>query len=266
MHRNIKLEIAYDGTSFYGWQETHEGPSIEGVLRNILEQILQERITLQAASRTDRGVHAIGQVVNFFTTKPHALPSLKKSMNALLPVEIRVLEAHEMPLSFHPTLDSIGKEYHYALSFGEIQLPQKRLYAWHVPFSLDVEKMKEGARHFFGTHDFSSFCNMRKNLNYPDMQRQICNLEIDDDLKGEMVIKVAGNHFLYKMVRNIVGTLAYVGQGKMDPEEISAILDAKSRNLAGVTAPAHGLTLAKIYYPDEIDSLVFHHHEHLATR
>lgn len=265
MHRNIKLEIAYDGTTFYGWQETHEGPSIEGILRNILEQILQERITLQAASRTDRGVHAVGQVVNFFTTKPYPLSSLKKSMNALLPVEIRVLKAYEMPLSFHPTLDSSGKEYHYELTYGEIQLPQKRLYAWHVPYALDIEKMRQGALYFCGSHDFSSFCNMRKNLNYPDCQREICRLEIHDDTHGNLRLEITGNHFLYKMVRNIVGTLAYVGQGKMDPEEILVILDAKSRDAAGVTAPAHGLTLAKIFYPEEIDNSSLQHHEHLAS-
>ncbi len=251
MHRNVKLVVAYDGTLFYGWQETHEGPSIEGTLRNILEQILQEKITLQAASRTDRGVHAVGQVANFFTTKPVPLADLKKSLNALLPPEIRVVEAEEVPLSFHPTLDSIGKEYCYRLDYGEIQLPERRFFSWHFPYPLDIERMKEGARHFFGVHDFSSFCNMRKNLNYPDMRREICRLEIVEVADGELMIEVAGNHFLYKMVRNIVGTLAYVGQGKIGPEEIAVILSAKSRPLAGMTAPALGLTLTKIFYPEE---------------
>ena len=169
-------------------------------------------------------------------------------MNSLLPAEIRVLEASEMPLSFHPTLDSVGKEYHYRLSIGEIQLPQHRLYAWHVPYPLDIERMREGATHFLGKHDFSSFCNTRKNLNYSDRNRQIYRLEINEVESGEMRIEIAGNHFLYKMVRTIAGTLVYIGQGKMDPEEMGVILSAKSRIQAGVTAPAHGLTLTKIFY------------------
>lgn len=250
MLRNLKFTVAYDGTSLFGWQLTQEGPSVEEVLKATCEQILQERITLQAASRTDRGVHATGQVVHFFTKKTLSVEALKKGLNALLPPTIRVVEGEEMGLSFHPTLDAVGKEYCYHLSCGPFQLPAERLYSWHIPCLLDLEKMREACPLFLGIHDFTSFCNQRKNLNYPDKKRELFKLEIVEKGEGRITIVIAGNHFLYKMVRTIVGTVVEIGMKKKEPSAIVTLLKEKNRPLAGPTAPAHGLFLTRIYYPE----------------
>lgn len=249
--RNIVLRLAYDGTRYFGWQRTHAGPSIEQTLQETVEKILNEPIALQAASRTDRGVHAGGQVVNFYTSKQGSLTHWIRSFNALLPKDLRILEGWVAPAHFHPTLDSIGKRYAYSICMGPIQLPCRRLFSWHVPGFLNLETMKQAAAYLIGEHDFSTFCNVRKHLNYPHKRRKIDSIEILEISKGQLLIEITGNQFLYKMVRTLVGTLADVGKGKLSFKEIPAILLAKTRTHAGVTAPAHGLTLKEIFYPQE---------------
>lgn len=249
LKHNIKLKVAYDGTAFLGWQETKEGPSIEGCLKAVLEQILQEKVTLQAASRTDRGVHAEGQIVNFFTEK---LPSeLKKKLNCLLPPSIRILEDTCMPSNFHPTLDVVGKEYTYTLCLSEIQPPCERFFSYHLKPPLNRAAMKQAAALLVGKHDLKAFCNFRKNLRYTDTIRDIFSIEFAEQ-PNKLLIKIAANHFLYKMARNIIGTLIYVGQNKLKPEEILSILASKKRACAAITAPAHALTLSRIYYPGDL--------------
>lgn len=249
MRQNIALKVVYDGTPFFGWQKNRAGPSIEETLQKVLEQILQERVTLQAASRTDRGVHAEGQWVNFCTEK--APPSLQ-SLNALLPPTIRIASIHRMPLTFHPTLDAQKKEYHYRLCNGFVQLPQDRFFSWHLPHVLDIEKMQAASHYFIGEHDFSSFCNYQSHQTYKDKKRTIEKIELLS-FQEHILFVIIGNLFLYKMVRNIVGTLVYVGRKKIAPEQIPQILTLHSRSAAGITAPAHGLTLKKIYYPQEFN-------------
>ncbi len=249
MNHNYLLRIAYDGTNFFGWQKTKMGSSIEEALQIPLEKIFQQPILLQAASRTDRGVHAEEQWVNFLCDRSHELPALQASLNALLPPTIRVLSLHLMPLDFHPTLNSQAKEYHYHISLGPFQMPHARHTAWHLPYPLDFDKMEEATHHFLGEQDFSSFCNTRKNLTYKDKIREITEIKLHPS-PNHLLITITGNHFLYKMVRNIVGTLIFVGRGKIAPSSIPTILSASSRPAAGMTAPAHGLTLKKIYYPD----------------
>lgn len=244
--RNLVLEIAYDGTLYYGWQTTNTGPSVEGTLQEILEQILQHPITLQAASRTDRGVHAAAQLVNFHTEKSIPCERLLSSLNRLLPKDISVLSVYEASLSFHPTLSVVKKEYRYRIWNKPVANPFVRAYSWHVPQLLDLDLMKNGALHLVGEHDFSSFCNYRKDLRYQDHIRNVMECAIVHEGKL-LVIKVVGDHFLYKMVRNIVGTLVYVGLNKIAPDTIPSILHAKKRPQAGVTAPAHGLTLYKVW-------------------
>lgn len=246
---NIKLIIAYDGGQYLGWQKTFTGPSIEGTLQETLEKILQEKIILQAASRTDAGVHAHGQVVNFFTCKKKlCIKKLIWSLNSLLPKDIVVLKAEIESSAFHPTLDCIGKEYHYFICFGIAQFPNYRFYSWHYPYSLNIENMKKAASYFIGVHDFSAFCNFKKNAEYEHTIREINQIRIDELPEERLCIKICGTNFLYKMVRNIVGTLAYVGKGKIHCDEIPKILASCDRTLAGVTAPAHGLTLYKVLY------------------
>lgn len=247
--KNIQLIIAYDGTQYLGWQKTYTGPSIEESLQKILEQILQEPILLQAASRTDAGVHAHGQVVNFFTNKHNIdLGRLRISLNSLLPPDIAVLEAKEMTATFHPTLDCIGKEYRYTMCFGAVQIPQVRNFSWHYPHALNITKMHEASRILIGKHDFSSFCNFKKNAHYDDFVREVSRIDIQEFEHQRLMFIIVGNHFLYKMVRNLVGTLVYIGRGKLELESLPHILSGKDRTQAGMTAPAHGLTLHKVFY------------------
>lgn len=249
MSLNFKLILAYDGTNYKGWQKTESGPSIEQALQDALEQILREKIVLQAASRTDAGVHSQGQVVNFFTAKENVnLGKLQIGLNALLPKDIAVLSVEKVLGDFHPTLNCQAKEYHYHLCYGPAQLPQRRFYSWHYPHILDQTLMRQGAQLLTGRHNFETFCNFKKSCHYESFVREVFCIEILDVPENQLCFKIRGNHFLYKMVRNIVGTLVYLGNGKIALEDLSHILGSRDRTRAGVTAPAHGLCLFKIDY------------------
>lgn len=246
---NIKLTIAYDGTHFLGWQKTITGPSIEQSLENAITHILQQPVQLQAASRTDAGVHANGQVVNFFSDKelPHP-EKLQIGLNSILPKDIAVLSVECVNNAFHPTLDCKGKEYHYHLCYGRTQLPQQRLYAWHYPHALNIELMKEAAKLIVGKRDFKVFCNAKKNETYDDHVRDLTKIEIVELESNCLRFEISGANFMYKMVRNIVGTLVYIGCGKISLSELPAILESADRTLAGITSPAHGLFLHRVEY------------------
>jgi tRNA pseudouridine38-40 synthase len=247
--QNIKLKIAYDGGAYRGWQKTLMGPSIEETLQCVLEQILQQATPLQAASRTDAGVHAEGQVVNFFTSKQSLdLKRLQISLNGLLPKDIVVLTVDKMASAFHPTLDCISKEYCYYICYGVVQLPHYRFYSWHYSYPLKLEEMHQAAQFFLGKHDFSAFCNSKKNEDYAHFIREINEIEIREIENKRLCIRIKGNQFLYKMVRNIVGTLLYVGRGKIKKEDIPKIIQFGHRPDAGITAPAHGLFLHQVNY------------------
>lgn len=242
--KNIKVVIAYEGTVYSGWQKTETGPSVEDELQKVLEQILQHPVKLQAASRTDSGVHAERQVVNFFTDKEVLFDRLLKGCNGLLPADIRVVEMIEMPESFHPTLDAKSKEYEYLISVGSFQLPFDRRFAWHFVKPLDRDLMRQAAQFFIGKHDFSALTNERQENNI----RELYKIEIEEAGENKIRIRVAGNRFLYKMVRNIVGTLVYVGCGMLSLDEAQSLLGRGDRTAAGMTAPAHGLTLKRVIY------------------
>ena len=160
-----------------------------------------------------------------------------------MPSDILVLQIEEAPEPFHPTLQNCGKEYHYFVCLGPTQLPFYRNFSWHFSYPVNIEEMKKAALHLIGKHDFSAFTNERQENNI----REIFGIEIEE-LEGRLKIRVSGNNFLYKMVRNIVGTLLYVGCGKLATEEIPTILNSKDRTLAGVTAPALGLVLKEVFY------------------
>jgi len=257
MTKNIRLIVSYQGTDFLGWQKTPLGKTVEGSLETALNQILNEKVKLQAAGRTDAGVHAEGQSVNFFTTKKNlSLPKLQLGLNALLPPSIAVLHIEEKPLSFHPTLDSEGKEYRYLICNGPYQLPKHRFFSWHVPKDLNENLIREAATELIGTRDFSAFCN-----ELPVNQKNpICTLHAIEIRKIEpdrWQFSIIGDRFLYKMVRNLTGTLVYVGTGKIKPSQIKEILSNKKRALAGVTAPAHGLHLFRVFYKKTENGTLF---------
>lgn len=248
--KNIVLQLAYDGTGYLGWQKTPTGKSIEELLETTLSTILRHPVKLQAASRTDSGVHARGQVVNFFTPNTtHDFARIQRSLNQLLPDDIAVLSVEEAPtFEFHPTLDVQSKEYHYLIARGPYLLPQLRLTHWHYPYELDLEEMRKACSFFIGRHDFKAFCNQRKDLNYEDTIRTLFNVEIEELAHNTLLITLKGDHFLYKMVRNIVGTLVYIGAKKIPLEQLPSIISGKNRVEAGITAPALGLSLHKINY------------------
>lgn len=245
---NIKLKLTYDGTAYLGWQKTDEGRSIEQTLQQVLETILQQSVILQAASRTDRGVHAHDQVINFFSNKPILnFNKFQFQLNSMLPKDIRVLEASKVRDDFHPTIDVLEKTYVYTISASFFQMPQDRHYAWHVYYPLDLALMKEAASHLIGTHDFKGFTNRKIDEIYTHHVRTIHNISILKN--GEQIqISITGNHFLYKMIRNIVGTLVYIGCGKLPIHVINDLKIEKNRTLAGITAPAHGLSLFNLKY------------------
>lgn len=246
---NIRLSIAYDGTHYCGWQKTVTGLSIEETIQNILEKVLQEPIVLQAASRTDAGVHADHQVINFNISKNSVdLGHLRHSLLCLLPRDISLLDIEPTSPHFHPTLDCIAKEYRYSLCYGTIQLPKERLYAWHYPYPLEIDLMQQAAHMLVGTHDFGAFCNLRTSTYYETKVRTIDQIQVLPFEGKRLEIHVKGNHFLYKMVRNLVGTLVHIGQRRISLVDLEKILLSKDRKQAGVTAPAHGLSLYKLYY------------------
>lgn len=244
---NLVLTVAYDGGPFLGWQKSKEGPTIEGELESSITKVLQHKVELQAASRTDAYVHADGQVVNFFSDKVNDLGRFRYSLNCLLPPQIRVLECHVAKGSFHPTLNAVGKEYHYRISTAPVLMPHQRHTVWHCPKVVFRQEMALAAAHFIGRHDFKALCNFRKGLKYTDTHRHLEAIEMVEE--GDLLtFHIRGDSFLYKMVRNIVGILVGVGSGVLKGDDILKILASRDRQLAYVTAPAHGLTLHRVIY------------------
>ncbi len=250
---NVVLLIAYEGTCYLGWQKTdrdHLQPSIEFVLQSTLEKILQHPVDVQAASRTDRGVHAEGQVVNFITTKDDLdLERLMYALNCLLPDDIRVLSATCAPeTDFHATMSATAKQYVYRIYTGPTLLPFYRHTHWHVALPLNLELMQRAAGIITGEHDFIAFRNHRKGKDYNDTVRRVTSIDISTGTKDVLEIKVTANNFLYKMCRNIVGTLVYVGLGKLTCGQVANLFQGAKRPQAGITAPARGLSLHKVFY------------------
>ncbi len=250
---NLKMTLAYDGTTYFGWQDADDLPSIEGSLRRVLEQILQQKIFLQAASRTDAGVHAEGQVVRFFLEKKRDLKKLHKSLNQLLPANIRVVDLQVALDDFHPTLDAKSKEYHYFVSHTKIQSPFQRLFSWHYPLPLDLKKMRAAISFFVGKHDFRAFTN----AGHQKPKNTVCILDrfdmiLSERTSGPLKFELVGNRFLYKMVRNLVGALIGIGDGTLSLDALQRLIkgkiEEKKRNFSGVTAPAHGLILKRVFY------------------
>lgn len=244
-YSNIKCIIAYSGSRYFGWQKTKEGPSVEATLQESLEKLLQHPVVLQAASRTDRGVHANAQVVNFFT-RVEDLCKLERALRAILPSDMALISMERAEPSFHPTLDSLSKEYHYQICNCAVQLPFYREVSWHFRHPLQLDLMEVAANYFIGFHNFASLSNER--VSDEEAYKRIFGISIHPLVDNRLKIAIEGESFLYKMVRTLVGTLVYVGCGKISLETASQILAARDRRFAGITAPAHGLSLEKVRY------------------
>ena len=240
--RRIKLVVAYDGTDYCGFQVQNNGPTIEGELNRVLSELFGEEIRVIGASRTDSGVHAYCNVAVFDTEARMPAEKMIYAINQRLPEDIRVQSSCEVAPDFHPRHTDTRKTYEYRIYNTHVQNPMKRRYALWNYHNLDVDKMKEAAAYLVGEHDFKSFCSADSQVE--STVRTIYDLSVTQN--GEdIVIRVCGNGFLYNMVRIIVGTLLEAGKGKIEPNEIERILEAKDRQAAGPTAPAHGLTLVK---------------------
>lgn len=240
--RRIKLVVAYDGTDYCGFQVQNNGPTIEGELNRVLSELFGEEIRVIGASRTDSGVHAYCNVAVFDTEARMPAEKMIYAINQRLPEDIRVQSSCEVAPDFHPRHTDSRKTYEYHIYNTHVQNPMKRRYALWNYHNLDVDKMKEAAAYLVGEHDFKSFCSADSQVE--STVRTIYDLSVTQN--GEdIVIRVCGNGFLYNMVRIIAGTLLEAGKGKIAPNEMERILEAKDRQAAGPTAPAHGLTLVK---------------------
>ena len=245
--KRIKLVTAYDGTNYHGSQIQNNGETIEGVLKRELSSLLGEEINLIGASRTDAGVHARGNVYVFDTQSRIPPEKFTYALNARLPEDIRVQDSCEVASDFHPRHQDTIKTYEYRVLNRKLPLPEYRLYAHFTYEELNIEKMNVACKYFLGEHDFASFCAAGSQVE--STVREIYDLHVKKD--GDLlIISVTGNGFLYNMVRIIAGTLLKVGGGQILPEELEGIIEGKDRKLAGPTAPAKGLTLVEIRYPD----------------
>lgn len=250
--KRIKLTIAYDGTNYCGWQIQPNGITVEEVMNKKLTKLLGEQITVIGASRTDSGVHALGNVAVFDTETTIPPDRIAYALNRMMPEDIVIVESREVPADFHPRYCNCTKTYEYHIINARTIIPTKRLTNYFVSFPLSVEDMREAAAYLTGTHDFVSFCNVRTDVE--DTVRTVTGLDIlvSGDQEEEITIRISGTGFLYNMVRIIVGTLIRVGRGYYPPSKVKEILEAKDRKAAGVTAPAHGLLLVGIDYGENI--------------
>lgn len=245
--KRVKLIVAYDGTNYCGWQVQPNGITIESVLNHHLTELLGEEIHVIGASRTDSGVHADGNVAVFDTQARMPAEKISYALNTRLPQDIRIQDSCEVPSDFHPRFQQTVKTYEYRICNRRFPDPCSRLYALFYYWDLDVEKMRQAAAYLVGEHDFTSFCTKKEEVT--NCVRTIYSLEVEKN--GDFItLRIRGNGFLYNMVRIITGTLLRVGGGQIEPEQILQILEAKDRGAAAETAPAHGLRLVKIEYPE----------------
>jgi tRNA pseudouridine38-40 synthase len=243
--RNLKLTLCYDGTDFHGWQYQPDHRTVQGELEKAIKQLTGVSSPCNASGRTDAGVHALGQVVNFHTASRHSTETFRRALNALLPRDVKVHAVEEVPETFHATLSAISKRYHYVFDNGPFPDPFRLRTSWHVFARLDVAAMARAGQALLGTHDFRSF-----ETEWPNRKssvRTITDLAVARD--GDVVtIEVEADGFLYNMVRAIAGTLMLVGAGKRPEAWVGDVLAAQTRVEAGPTAPPQGLFLVSVRY------------------
>lgn len=246
--KRIRLTVAYDGTNYHGWQIQNNGITIESELNRCLSELFGEEIKVIGASRTDAGVHAMGNIAVFDTHTRMPAEKVSYALNQRLPEDIRIQKSEEVAQDWHPRHCESRKTYEYRIYRGQFPMPVKRLYSYFTYHELDVERMRQAAAYLVGEHDFKSFCQVGAQVE--STVRRILSLGVEEQGR-DVVIRVCGNGFLYNMVRIIAGTLMEVGQGKRSPASMQEVLTACDRQKAGPTAPAHGLMLMKYEFPCE---------------
>ncbi len=243
--RHIKLILGYDGTDFHGFQKQKGLRTVQEELERTLTTLLGHIVTVKAAGRTDAGVHAEGQVVSFWTNCPIPVDRIPLALNSLLPSDIVAKMATEVGPDFHPRFDATSRVYRYLIDNRQAPSILLKRYAWHIPEPLDIKAMRQAAQYLIGVHDFASFHASGSDLG--STVREMKRVTVAKR-NGIVAITMEANAFLYHMARIIVGTLVEIGFGRMKPEEMKAILEARNRTMAGKTAPPHGLCLMQVKY------------------
>jgi len=242
---NVKLTLAYDGTHYHGFQRQNNAISIQEVLEKTLQKLYNQDVPVIGSGRTDSGVHARGQVVNYYAPFEIPVGRIPYALNSMLPDDIRIIEASIVSREFHSRFDARSKIYSYTVDQGEFHSVFNRLYSYHLPISLNVKAMEQAASHFLGRHEFSAFCSSKSCVK--DRNREIKKAYWEE--QGELLrFTIEADGFLYNMVRIIVGTLLETGQGRIQPEDIPGIIASRNRKAAGPTVPARGLCLEKVFY------------------
>jgi tRNA pseudouridine38-40 synthase len=250
--RRIRITLAYDGTDFHGWQTQPGLPTIQGVLEEIIGALEGKPVHVAGSGRTDAGVHARAQVAAFTIENPIPAANLLRAVNRLLPPAIRILEADETGIGFHPRFDSVAKTYRYTIFRAAVCPPFQWRYVHHYPYPLREDRMTGIAPLFEGEHDFTAFAasDSRDDESKSRVRRIFgSSLARDGD---RLIYTVRGSGFLKHMVRNIVGTLLEVGRGNLDAEAIARFFTGDSSRKAGPTAPAKGLFLESVEYPPHV--------------
>jgi tRNA pseudouridine38-40 synthase len=246
--RNIRLTLEYDGTRYHGWQRQKNAVSLQEVIEDALARITGEAVRLIASGRTDAGVHALGQVANFITTSHAPSRAFVQGLNSLLPMDIAVLEALEVPLSFHARYDAVWKTYEYQILNRPVRSPLSRRRAWWLDRPLEFAALEKAAAVLPGEHDFLAF---RAAGSRPgSARRRVRQACWRSPGEGLLSFTITANGFLRGMVRTLVGTMAEIGKGKYPPEYLGEVLEKGDRGLAGPTAPPQGLFLVGVEYAE----------------
>jgi len=243
--RNISLLVSYDGTGYHGWQCQPNAVSIQEIFQRAVEKVVNEPVKLYAGARTDAGVHALGQVVNFRSQSGIDLNALPRAVNSLMPRDIRLTDARQVPDEFHARYSATSKTYVYSILNTRFDSPFYGRFSWHIPYVLDIPSMGDAVAAVKGSHDFASF--KKKDETYRSTVREILRAGVRR--RGDFVyVVIEGTGFLRYMVRNIVGTIVLAGRGRLTLADFQEILDSRDSDNAGPTAPAKGLLLKKIRY------------------
>ena len=254
---SFKTTIAYDGSRFVGWQRQAAGTSVQGLIEEALRDLDEGDVAVAGASRTDAGVHALGQVASFTVRRVLTADVLMRALNSRLPDDVRIVSAEEVPVSFHARFIASRKTYRYRIWNGDLLNPFERAYAWHVRGAIAIDAMQTAAQALLGRHDFAAFQAAAGTQRRTEREVFSSQVFADDDSRSAglrpspaclITYEITGSGFLRHMVRAIAGSLVDVGQGRRSPEWLTEVVASRDRTKAGPTAPAHGLFLVRVDY------------------